>query len=485
VTSDTRFLGQWLRIVSWQGAGSLMAVGTVALAALAVPPAIFARYSLMLSIAQAGYAVAFAWINHALFRYAREERARHGTISGAVGPALRAHAALIALCALAAVAMGPAVAGLAGLPASALAWCVAGIAALAAFEMATYAAQAGGRFDGYGPGHALAKAGPFLAVLACTAVAPDAEYLFAGALAGWLAGLAWTARVSSWGGPARPGTARRMLAYGWRLPFASAAGMVVAWFGVWALQMREGAEVAGIYAWAAALVAIVAAALIPLSALLAPGMVDLRLAGDPARLRAAVARAVAVALFVAMVSVPTLLALRPVAAIALPPAYAEAQPLLIVLCAALPAQLLSYMLSPLLMADETLVGALTRANVATALFLAGGIWSVLPVAGAIGAAAVSVVAVWSLATYGLVLAARLGGDGRDALRRWALLGLVFAFVVPIVALAPPVLALAAASSIGALVVVARRRGWFRALAELSVFLPRYRAVERVLGWCAP
>jgi O-antigen/teichoic acid export membrane protein len=482
--SDTRFLGQWLRIVSWQGAGSLMAVGTVALAAIAVPPAVFARYSLMLSIAQVGYAVAFAWINHALFRYAREERVRHGTISGAVRPALYAHAALIALCALAAVATGPAVAALAGLPVSALPWCVAGIAALAAFETATYAAQAGGRFDGYGPGHALAKAGPFVAVLACTAVAPDAEKLFAGALAGWLAGLAWTARVSSWAGPARPGTARRMLAYGWRLPFASAAGMVVAWFGVWALQMREGAEVAGIYAWTVALVAIAAAALIPLSALLAPGMVDLRLAGDPARLRTAVARAVAVALFVAMLGVPALLALRFVAAVALPSAYAEAQPLLVLLCAALPAQLLSYLLSPLLMADETLVGALTRANVATALFLAGGIWICLPVAGALGAAVVSGIAVWALATYGLVLAARLGGDDRVALRRWSWLGAFFGIVVPIIALAPPVVALAVASCAGVLVFVARHRGWFRALAELVVFLPRHRAVERVLGWCA-
>jgi hypothetical protein len=231
-------------------------------------------------------------------------------------------------------------------------------------------------------------------------------------------------------------------------------------------------------------VAIASAALTPLSALLAPGMVDLRLAGDPARLRAAVARAVAVGLFVAMLGVPALFALRLVATVALPPAYAGAQPLLVLLCAALPAQLLSYLLSPLLMADETLVGALTRANVATALFLAGGIWIVLPVAGAIGAAAVSGVAVWALATYGLVLASRLGGGDRVALRRWTWLGLVLAIVVPAVALAPPALALAAAMCGGALVLIARRGGWFRALAELSIFLPRHRAVERILGWCA-
>jgi O-antigen/teichoic acid export membrane protein len=462
-----------------------MAVGTVALAAVAVPPAVFARYSLMLSIVQIGYGVAFAWVNHALFRYAREERARHGTISGALRPALAAHAALVALGALAAATAGPAVAGPAGLPPGVLPWCVAGIAALAAFEMATYAAQAGGRFDGYGPGHALAKAGPFLAVLVCTAVGAHAEILFAGALGGWLAGLAWTARFSSWSGPARPGTARRMLAYGWRLPFASAAGMVVAWFGVWAVQMRYGAEVAGVYAWAAALVAIAAAALTPISALLAPVMVDLRLAGDLARLRAAVARAVAVALFVALLGVSALLALRLAAAVVLPTAYAGAEPLLVVLFAALPAQFLSYLLSPLLMADETLVGTVTRANVATALFLAGGIWIVLPAAGTIGAAAVSAIAAWSFATYSLALAARLGGDSRVALRRWMWLGFVFSIVVPIVALAPPVLAVATASCSGALVFVARRGGWFRPLAELSVFLPRSRAFERALRWCAP
>jgi hypothetical protein len=137
------------------------------------------------------------------------------------------------------------------------------------------------------------------------------------------------------------------------------------------------------------------------------------------------------------------------------------------------------------MADETLVGTVTRANVATALFLAGGIWIVLPAAGTIGAAAVSAIAAWSFATYSLALAARLGGDSRVALRRWMWLGFVFSIVVPIVALAPPVLAVATASCSGALVFVARRGGWFRPLAELSVFLPRSRAFERALRWCAP
>jgi O-antigen/teichoic acid export membrane protein len=461
-----------------------MAVGTVALAAVAVPPAVFARYSLMLSIVQIGYGVAFAWVNHALFRYAREERARHGTISGALRPALAAHAALVALGALAAATAGPAVAGPAGLPPGVLPWCVAGIAALAAFEMATYAAQAGGRFDGYGPGHALAKAGPFLAVLVCTAVGAHAEILFAGALGGWLAGLAWTARFSSWSGPARPGTARRMLAYGWRLPFASAAGMVVAWLGVWAVQVHEGAEVAGVYAWALALVSVVAAALTPVSALLAPGMVDLRLGDDRARLREAVARVVAVALFVGMLGVPALCVLRVTAAAVLPSAYAEAQPLLVLLCAALPAQLLSYLLSPLLMADEGLVGAVTWGNVGTAIFLAGGIWSILPVAGAPGTAVVSTLAVWLLSAYWVVLAVRLGGGDRALLRRWSCVGLIFAIVVPIVALAPPVTALFAAASGCVMFLTARRGGWFRALVELGKFLPRHRLMERVLGWCA-
>ena len=72
--------------------------------------------------------------------------------------------------------------------------------------------------------------------------------------------------------------------------------------------------------------------------------------------------------------VPALFGIRLVAGVALPSAYAEAQPLLLLLCAALPAQLLSQVLSPLLMADETLIGVLTRAHVATAVFLAGGLF---------------------------------------------------------------------------------------------------------------
>lgn len=484
MTRGGSLLGQWLGILSWQALALAFAATTTALAAAFVPPEIFAQYSLMLSIVQIGYAVGFAWLNHAMFRFAREERARHGTIAGATRIALAGHALiLLALCIGAALATAF-LARWSGLPPSAFLWCAAGLAALVAFETATYAAQAGGRFDGYGSAQVLVKAGPLLAALGCAVVAADHRLLFAGLLGGWLAGLARVAAVARWRGPARAGTAVRMLRYGWRLPLASAAGMVVAWFAVWSLQLRVGAAAAGIYAWAAALVALAQAVLLPLSALLAPRMVDLFLGRDAAALRAAVARAVAVALLFAAMMPIGLAALALAAGAALPDAYGPATPVLVMLCAALPAQLLSYLLSPLLMADETLVGAVTGANVLAAALLAIGTWVALPLAGMIGVAAVAAGSVWTLAGAWLVLASRLAGAGAAALRRWAATGLGLGASAMAIATLPP----ASAAALGAMTTLAllgvgRWRAWFRPVAEFADHLPRRRIVAWFMGWC--
>jgi O-antigen/teichoic acid export membrane protein len=485
MTRSFSLLGQWIGILSWQALALLLAAMTAALAAAFVPPEIFARYSLMLSIVQIGYAVGFAWLNHAMFRFAREECARHGTIAGATRPAIVGHALiLLALCIGTALVAEP-LARWSGLPPSAFIWCGTGLAALVGFETATYAAQAGGRFDGYGSAQVLVKAGPLVAALGCAVAVPDHRLLFAGLLGGWLAGLARVAAVARWHGPARAGTAARMLRYGWRLPLASAAGMVVAWFAVWSLHLRVGAAAAGIYAWAAALVALAQAVLLPLSALLAPRMVDLFLARDAAALRMAVGRAVAVSLLFAAMMPIGLSAVALGAGAALPDAYGPATPVLVMLCAALPAQLLSYLLSPLLMADETLVGAVTRANVLAAALLAIGTWFALPLASMTGVAAVAAVSVWTLAGVWLVLASRLSGTGPAALRRWAMTGLAIGGSAMAIAMLAPV----AASALGMITALAllgfgRGRAWFRPVAELAVHLPRRRIVDRFMQWCA-
>lgn len=260
--------------------------------------------------------------------------------------------------------------------------------------------------------------------------------------------------------------------------------MVVAWFAVWSLQLRVGAAAAGIYAWAAALVALAQAVLLPLSALLAPRMVDLFLARDAAALRAAVARAVAVALLFAAMMPIGLAALALAAGAALPDAYGLATPVLVMLCAALPAQLLSYLLSPLLMADETLVGAVTGANVLAAALLAIGTWVALPLAGMIGVAAVAAGSVWALAGVWLVLASRLAGAGAAALRRWTATGLGLGASAMAIATLPP----ASAAALGAMTTLAllgvgRWRAWFRPVAEFADHLPRRRIVAWFMGWC--
>jgi hypothetical protein len=214
-------------------------------------------------------------------------------------------------------------------------------------------------------------------------------------------------------------------------------------------------------------------------------MVDLFLARDAAALRMAVGRAVAVSLLFAAMMPIGLSAVALGAGAALPDAYGPATPVLVMLCAALPAQLLSYLLSPLLMADETLVGAVTRANVLAAALLAIGTWFALPLASMTGVAAVAAVSVWTLAGVWLVLASRLSGTGPAALRRWAMTGLAIGGSAMAIAMLAPV----AASALGMITALAllgfgRGRAWFRPVAELAVHLPRRRIVDRFMQWCA-
>ena len=56
------FLAQWLRLLAFQGAGLAMSAGTVALAAVVLPPAVYGQYGLMLSMVQIASGVGLLWL---------------------------------------------------------------------------------------------------------------------------------------------------------------------------------------------------------------------------------------------------------------------------------------------------------------------------------------------------------------------------------------------------------------------------------------
>lgn len=476
--------GTWLRIVGLQGVAGATALATAMAAAALVPPATFGAYGLMLSVVQIAYGIGFAWLNHALFRYAREEYAARGTVTGTLLPVLAGHGLLLALVAVAALSFGAPLAAWLTLPHSALGWCLAGLAALALFEALTYAAQAGGHFRGYGLGQVMTKAGPLLAVLLFLAVpAGGALTLFGGALGGWLAALALTAFAVTWTS-ARPTALRALLAYGWRLPFGTAAGVLATWLGVWFVRGHMGVAEAGLYAWANTLFGLVAAVLLPLSAVLAPGMVDLRLAGSPEAIARQVRATLAVALLAGALAPLGLAVLRLLGG-TVPDAYAPALPLLVILCGAAPAQLLAYALNPLLMAHEHLVGRGVVANIAIAALIAGGNAVLVPWAGMVGAALATLLALWIAALIWLGVAGTLLPAGHGLWRPWLSLAAPALAVIVAVALLPwPIAVAVGAAATLALLPTGRRLGWFEGVESLGAHLPARAAVlGRGLSWC--
>jgi O-antigen/teichoic acid export membrane protein len=476
--------GTWVRIVGLQGLAGATALATAMAAAALVPPATFGAYGLMLSVVQAAYGIGFAWLNHALFRYAREEYAARGTVTGTLWPVLAGHALLLVGAAACVFTLATPLSVWLTLPGSALGWCLAGLAALVVFEALTYAAQAGGHFRGYGLGQVMTKAGPLLAVLAILVLpAGGAIALFAGALGGWIAALVLTAAAVP-RAIAPPVSPRPLLAYGWRLPFGTAAGVLATWLGVWFVRGHLGVAEAGLYAWANTLFGLVAALLLPLSAVLAPGMVDLRLAGRRDAIARQVRGTLAVALLAAALA-PLGLALLRLLGGVVPDAYAPALPVLVILCGAAPAQLLAYALNPLLMAHEELVGRGVAANVVIAALIAAGNAVLVPLVGMNGAALATLSALWIAGLLWLGIASTLLPDRQGLWRPWLAMAVPVLAVVVAVALLPWPVALAAGIAATLLLLsVGRRLGWFAGVEALCAHLPRQATpLNRGLQWC--
>jgi O-antigen/teichoic acid export membrane protein len=477
--------GAWFGILGMQAIAGIFSLATAALASLLVPPPVFGSFSLMMSIVQVTYGVGFAWLNHALFRYAREEHGARGTVAGVLFPVLMGHMLLLAGAAYLLAKVANPLAYWLDLPVSILKWCIVGVAALACFEALSYAAQAQGRFRGYGLGQVATKAGPLMVTLLFPWVAGGGSIvLFAGAVAGWLFAATLTAKAVNWA-PARPYATSALISYGWRLPFGTASGVLATWIGVWFVRAHLGLAEAGLYAWANALFGLIAAFLIPLSAVIAPRMVDLRLGGDTVGLTQNIRLTLAVALLASALT-PAALSFLHFVASAAPDAYEAAIPVLVVLCGAAPAQFLSYVLNPLLMAHEDLVGRCVVANICVAASIAGGNVMMVPHLGMLGAAWATLIALWFAGFLWLVIASTLVRPARVAWRMWILAAFPTLAVVAVMSSLPVLLAIMT-GVVATLVLLAagRQLGFYDGVEELSSHVPRpLSALGRGLMWCA-
>lgn len=403
------FLAQWLRLLVFQGAGLGMAAATVAIAAVAVPPAEYGQYGLMLSMVQIASGVGLLWIQAGLLRYGREELRTSGRPDDTLAAAL-----VLAGCVLAAIlvvgwALGPWLGLRLGLPQGFLAVAMSCLVAFAAFELASYAAQARGRFDGYAGGQIIARAGPLLGMLALLAGhGGGATLLMTCAGIGWLLAAVWTARSACIDGFHPSGAwhrrVRPIVAYGHLLPLSVAASLLSQWMGLWFVRAQVGLADAGVLLWAMGLYSLIASITQPLGAILAPRMIDLRLEGDDRELRYRIDLILAAGLLLAVLIPVVLVVTRLSADALLPAAYSGATPILVSLLSVFPTVLVGSALSPLIGANEGMIRRIVALNIAACALSFCSLLVLVPRLGTMGAAGAMMLTSTAISFGNLVLA---------------------------------------------------------------------------------
>lgn len=479
-------LALYAKVAGLRALSLALAAAFVALLPAVVPPLEYGRFNLALSMAQVGAALMLSWPNQALLRFGREAFVAEGRLGAAAATRLALHGVLLVpALALAALAAGP-LAAWADLDAGMLrATLLLGLPLISLSDLATFLAQATGRFAGYGWAP-LALRACQLAALPMMALGGAAGWpvLMAATLAGYGLGLALVARSLPAEALAgfRPSWAvlRRLLAYSRLLPLASVSAFLLSWMDLWFLRGLMGGEAVGIYAWAYTITLMAMTLLVPLSAILAPRAIDRRLERDHGAGRAlmgtvgAACALLAAVMAVAVGLVPALAGLVPLGA------YGGAVTPIMLLAAGALFQLGMATIEPSIYADEELVprmAAITLAMVAvnaiTDVVLIPLLGLAGPALGTAAAYATGMVLVWRL------LARRL--DGGPSPWPFVAASAAALAVAGLAALLPPVgAALVGVVGGGAILWTSRRAGLLAGLAPLGGRGPA--AMRRAVAW---
>ena len=279
-------LKNYLALVGLQGVGAVLAVAFLALVAVAVTPQTFGTFSLALSVAQIVATIGLAWTNSALLRFAREEMGAGGTMGTVLGSRLLIHAVLLLIIVPLLVAARRPIEAAVGLDPGSLRLIILALFVISLFEMGTYAAQAVERFSAYGIGPVILKLAQIATLgLFLLGVANDWQALMIGTIAGYgiALTLAWRQIPRATLGRIRA-TARqlrRILAYSWTVPMGSVGGVLVIWMDLWFLRFFTDLETVGVYAWAYSVALFASALFVPLGAVIAPRIIDLRVKRRP------------------------------------------------------------------------------------------------------------------------------------------------------------------------------------------------------------
>lgn len=470
-------LRTYASLVGLQGIAAGLTFLFLAIVAAVVPASEFGKFSLALSAAQIISAIVFAWTNAALLRFAREEVGQDGTMAATLGSRLLIHLVLLAVALPVLVFAWPHLERLMGVPSGSLLLVIAAIFFVSLYDIGSYAAQAAERFAAFGAGPVLLRLVQVLALgLFALGVATDWRTLMVATIVGYALGvvIAWRQIPRSMLHRVRPSRRQvnRILRYSWSVPIGSAGGVLVVWMDLWFVRHFLDLDSVGVYAWAYNVSLFASALFIPLSAVVAPKLIDLHVQSDEAGIRRY--SQVAMSLFaVAIVAVPLSIgALIALFALIDFGGYAAALTPAAILLGATLFQLASYLVNPVLAAHENLVTRGVAINLLVAAINAAGNWILIPRFGVAGPAIATAAAFGVGAILTLELARRATA-ARDAFS----VPLVLVGGAAAVALAAGLVALDAVLAIPAAVLISllvagfgRRQRAFRGLGSLAPLL---------------
>lgn len=448
-------------VIACQALAAVAAIAALRWLALYVDPATFGQYALFQSVVSAAALFFVSWPNAALLRFGREEWVRDGR----VGITFAARALLFAGCTSLAIALAwlldSRLRVFLHVELSPFVWVALAVIVVPAAELAIYLNQAIGRTEIYGYSPAITRVGFFagVATIPLLAVHPGWTYLagcmIASTAAAAVFSFATMPRATWYGFRVTSPTVVTLLKYSWTLPFAAVSTYVVNWIDMWVIRAVRGVGSVGVYSWAYQITAIAGLAFAPIAVVLTPRVIDARLKKDHLRIARYIDSILPLAIVFAGIIGLLFVFVFPAFQSIASPAYAPAYPVILILLAALPFQLIAYLVTPLANAYEGLLPRIVLVSAVIAGINAVGDVMLVPRLG-ISGAAVATTAAFTLGAFLMIIVVR--SEGLPFAPLWQ-------YAIPAVIVLPSVAVLCwAGPKLGAVAITAGTLIWLTSAA---------------------
>lgn len=383
-----------------------------------IPADEFGSYNLILSVVLVISSGLLSFGNHALLRFGREELKHQDQIGRSLATRLVLHVLMFVVGMFLLFAVWPLLQPTLGIQEEYI-FVVIGIAVIIVSfnEMGTAAAQTTERFTGFG----IAPVALRIIQLAALAVifltkSSSWQILLWGTLCGYLlsAGITWSRiprkTVGTFSFDAN--RFKGMLTYSWSLPFAAVSVISIDWMDIWFIQHYLGLSETGTYAWVYSMVLVIRTIVAPLSALMVPGYIDMRITDDRSSWNAILnASQTVLHIVLALCLLPVGVSLAVISGANL----GSYQNVLVLAAVLVPAAVFQMGITfwyPMICADKTLIGKGSAVLVLSALGNAMGNILFIPYLGVVGAAWSTALATW-LAAMGFLWILRADSGDKE------------------------------------------------------------------------